>query len=410
MDKSAMGKCGVRCRRRRPWLNDDEDPTDCNDGKTYLYVLQRGASNVYFSVIRSALSIPPWSDPLQSEVASWWGQFKTPLPVEAWPAVISARFPGEEETRVRECINRLMGLSTERPSIRREEYLVFETDQDHSTTYFEARRQEMSSTTAGYLSRLVAIPRLREVRALLGFSRIVAPELDPTMEVFNDEQGINVTTAPISAKLLDWLPAVENLGEGIFLQLNAARLAQWEELPSVKRRADILIKAYSVWRQKRGLSEVKGQRPRLILLHTLAHLLIRQMSLDCGYSSASLRERIYSDEHMAGLLIYTSTPDSDGSLGGLVRQTRLVRGEDGTERDCFGRVISDVIELAKTCSSDPLCREHDPRKTERLNASACHACAMVSETSCEFGNRLLDRGMVASLPNSDLTGYFDYDK
>jgi hypothetical protein len=113
---------------------------------------------------------------------------------------------------------------------------------------------------------------------------------------------------------------------------------------------------------------------------------------------------------MAGLLIYTSTPDSDGSLGGLVRQTKLAKNPDGSERDNFGRLLTEVIELAQICSSDPLCREHDPRRTERLNAAACHACAMVSETSCEFGNRLLDRGMVVNLPNERPTGYFDYDE
>ena len=409
MDKNAMGELAVRCKRRRPWLNDDEDPIDCNDGTMLLYVLQRGASNVYFSVVRSALSIPPWSDPLQADVASWWGQFKTPLPEVAWPAVIGARFPGVDEARVRECIQRLLGLASERPSIRREEYQVFEADQDHSTTFFEARRQEMSPFTSRYLSRLVAIPRLREVRALLGFTRIEAPEADPTMEVFNEEQGVKVTTAPISAKQLDWLPAVENLGEGVFLQLNTERLRRWEQLEAVRRRTDILIRAYSAWRQKRGLPEVKDQESRLILLHTLGHLLMRQMSLDCGYSSASLRERIYSDAQMAGLLIYTSTPDSDGSLGGLVRQTRLVR-DCGSVRDCFGRLLEDVRDLALTCSGDPLCREHDPRRTDRLNAAACHACAMVSETSCEFGNRLLDRGTVTSLPNGAKTGYFDFDE
>lgn len=129
---------------------------------------------------------------------------------------------------------------------------------------------------------------------------------------------------------------------------------------------------------------------------------MRQMSLDSGYSSASLRERIYSDENMAGLLIYTSTPDSDGSLGGLVRQTKPpTRFED---------LLMSSVDFARICSSDPLCREHDPRRTERLNGAACHACAMVSETSCEFGNRLLDRGMVVNLPNEKPTGYFNYDE
>ena len=405
LGREAMAEARCTCQGRRPWLDDERE--DCTER---LYALQRGASNVYFSVVRSALSIPPWSDPLQAEVASWWGQFRNPLPAEAWSAVIQARFPGDDEERVRQCIARLEELKTQRPSIRREEYLVLDTDQDHISAYFEARRQEMSPRTKKFLSRLVAIPRLREVRALLGFTRIEAPEMDPTMEVFNEEQGLAVTTAPLSAKQVDWLPAVENLGEGAFLSLNLQRLLEWEKQGAVQRRAGELLNVYSVWRQKRGLQALRGQRPRLILLHTLAHLLMRQMSLDCGYSSASLRERIYSDENMAGLLIYTSTPDSDGSLGGLVRQTRFVKNPDGSERDNFGRLLIDIIELARTCSSDPLCREHDPQRTERLNGAACHACAMVSETSCEFGNRLLDRGMIVNLPNEKPTGYFDYDE
>ena len=229
------------------------------------------------------------------------------------------------------------------------------------------------------------------------------------MEVFNEASGVGVTTAPLSARQLDWLPAVENLGEGVFLRLNRHRLAEWEELELVKRRAEVLLKAYSEWRQKRGLQPLKEQKPRLLLLHTIAHLLMRQMSLDCGYSSASLRERIYSDSEMAGILIYTSAPDSDGSLGGLVRQARLTRNPDGTQRDSFGRLLNDVVELARICSSDPLCREHDPKRTGRLNGAACHACAMVSETSCEFGNRLIDRRMVATLPGGFGKGYFDFD-
>lgn len=93
-----------------------------------------------------------------------------------------------------------------------------------------------------------------------------------------------------------------------------------------------------------------------------------------------------------------------------MRQTRLTTNPDGSVRDNFGRLLRDVVELARTCSSDPLCREHDPRRTGRLNAAACHACAMVSETSCEFGNRLLDRAMVASLPNIRPSGFFDFDE
>ena len=397
LGKDAMAEARCSCQGRRPWLDDERE--ECTER---LYSLQRGASNVYFSAVRSALSIPPWSDPLQAEVASRWGAFKTPLPAENWSAVIGALFPGHDEERIRQCIARLEDLKTQRPSIRREEYLVFDTDQDHLSASFETRRQRMSRRTETFVSRLVAIPRLREVRALLGFTRIEVPEMDPTMEVFNEEQGLAVTTAPLSAKQLDWLPAVENLGEGVFLGLNLQRLLKWENQAGVKKRAAELLNCYSRWRQKRGLQALRDQRPRLILLHTLAHLLMRQMSLDCGYSSASLRERLYSDRNMAGLLIYTSTPDSDGSLGGLVRQTKRPEKFEG--------VMMAAVDLARVCSNDPLCREHDPRRTDRLNGAACHACAMAAETSCEFGNRLLDRGMVVSLPNQKATGYFDYDE
>ena len=115
MSREAMSECGVRCNRKRPWLNDDPDSEDCGVTKTRLYVLQRGASNVYFSVVRSALSIPPWSDPLQAEVASFWGQFRIPLPPESWSAVIRSSFPDQPEERIRDCIARLEGLKTERP-------------------------------------------------------------------------------------------------------------------------------------------------------------------------------------------------------------------------------------------------------------------------------------------------------
>jgi hypothetical protein len=397
LGRDAMAEARCTCQGRRPWLDDEQE--SCAE---HLYALQRGASNIYFSVVRSALSVPPWSDPLQAEVAAWWGQFREPLPPVVWSTVIKARFPTEDEVRVRECIQRLMGLRTQRPSIRREEYQVLNVEQDYLSPFFEARRQEITSGNQEFVSIVVAIPRLREIKALVGFSRIEAPESDPTMEVFNEEQGFSVTTAPLASARPDWLPAVENLGEGIFLRLELGRLARWEALPAVKRRGGALLKAYSAWRQRRGLQELKRQAPRLILLHTLAHLLMRQISLDCGYSSASLRERIYSDEQMAGLLIYTSTPDSDGSLGGLVRQAKP------PER--FESTLLASVDLARICSGDPLCREHDPTRTERLNGAACHACAMTSETSCEFGNRLLDRGLVVALSNQESAGYFDYDR
>jgi hypothetical protein len=133
------------------------------------------------------------------------------------------------------------------------------------------------------------------------------------------------------------------------------------------------------------------------MLHTFAHLLIRELALECGYNAASIRERIYADvegdQPQAGILIYTAAADSDGTLGGLV---------DLGRPDNLGRLIEQALNRARVCSSDPLCSEHDPEKDRSLHAAACHACAFVAETSCERGNRYLDRSLlVTTLERSD---------
>lgn len=398
LGRDAMKEARCSCQGRRPWL--DNQTEQCTEP---LYALLRGASNVYFSVTRSALSIPPWSDPLQAEVASWWNAaFTDPPARDHWPLLIGLKFPNRNQARIVQCIEKVVEFEQSKISIRCEEYEAFTAEQDQNAFYFVTRKRELSLGAGEFLAHLVAVPRLREIRALTAFTRINAPEFDPVMEIIDEEQQLQVSLAPLSAKKLDWLPAIENLGEGIFLELNPQRLKEWESLEAVRKRANRLLTSYSTWREGRGLQGIQGQEPRLILLHTLAHMLIRHMSLDSGYSSASLRERIYSDEQMHGILIYTSTPDSDGSLGGLVRQTR-------SSAEFHGYLMSSVG-LSQICSNDPLCREHDPGRTQRLNGAACHSCAMVSETSCEFGNRLLDRAALVSLPNQERTGYFDYDR
>jgi hypothetical protein len=396
-----MVEARCSCQSRRPWLNDDRE--DCAEP---LHALQRGASNVYFSVLRSALSIPPWTNPLLLDVNEWWHSLHPDYrPAEAeWPLHIKTKFGPDKIQEVTAHLKKILGIDTEPMSIRQEEYdALLHSDSGQPDVYFQTIRRDLTERGIRFLSNLIAVPRLREVRALKGFSRIEAPEMDPTMELFGDIGALNVETASLSARALDWLPAVENFGEGVFWSLQPERLKIWEDRKGVKRRAGMLLRAYSAWRQSRGLPAVNEQPPRLILLHTLAHLLIRQMSLDCGYSSASLRERIYAGRDMAGVLIYTSTPDSDGSLGGLVRQTK--------PPDKFADALFAAVDLARICSGDPLCREHEPRHTERLNGAACHACSMVAETSCEFGNRLLERRMILSLPgDAEKTGYFDFDE
>ena len=234
--------------------------------------------------------------------------------------------------------------------------------------------------------------RLREVRALRGFTRVFPPAA-------GDDERI----AKISLNRPPWLPAVENRGEGIFIQLRLDRVRTWENSQAVVDRAAAIRKAYEqAWRDRgRPGAPPKLVTPRLLLIHSLAHALIRQLSLSCGYSSASLRERLYVDVgsswDMAGLLIFTSSPDADGTLGGLARQ-----GESTN----IVRVFEDALSSMTWCSSDPLCIEGVHARTEPANGAACHACLLAAETSCEEFNAFLDRSLLVGTPGQPELGFF----
>jgi hypothetical protein len=137
-----------------------------------------------------------------------------------------------------------------------------------------------------------------------------------------------------------------------------------------------------------------------LMLHSFAHILIKQLTLDCGYSSASLRERLYIDDDtdgMCGVLIYTGTSDSDGTLGGL--QSRA-------ERKILENTILTALEAARWCSSDPLCISGDMAQSEALSIAACHSCLLLPETSCEFHNRYLDRALLVGTVEDSEIGFF----
>jgi hypothetical protein len=140
---------------------------------------------------------------------------------------------------------------------------------------------------------------------------------------------------------------------------------------------------------------------RYVLLHSFAHALLRELALECGYTASSIRERLYATgedgDDMAGVLLYTAAPDSEGTLGGLVSLG---------EQEHLGPLLRQALERAQLCSSDPLCAEHDPRTDSSVHLAACHACQFASETSCEHGNRFLDRTtLVPTLARDDLA-YF----
>lgn len=200
-----------------------------------------------------------------------------------------------------------------------------------------------------------------------------------------------------------WLPAYIVHGEGLYFELAHERLAAWEQQENVIARVAPLARRFGALQDQRRL-DAREISPRFVLLHTLAHLLINQLTFDCGYSSASLRERLYAsaDPHMpmAGVLIYTANGDSEGTMGGLVRM-----GKPGN----IEPVIHKALLGAQWCSADPVCMEvgsQSGQGPDSCNLAACHSCALVPETACEEFNRFLDRGLVVGTPDDPSLGFF----
>jgi len=385
---SALGQC----QGARPWLGNDASET-CLEGE--VRTMLRGASNLYFAVVHSALSVPEWDDPVHAAIASYEEQLQQIDSLQKLKDAINlgifARFGPFDPAHVFAALQRRREQATNRPTpldIRREEFSALRSMQSGSHAADREFQIEPVSVPRAFdalIERVAIVRRLREVRALAGFTRIDG-SFDP--ETDEDEQK-RYRVQSLSQTELHWRPAVELRGEGIFIELAEALVQRWEQRDSVVSRSAAMERTHEDWRHARKLPVARYPGARFVLLHSLAHLLIQSLALDCGYSSSSIRERIYSSADsrgtMAGILLYTATPDSDGSLGGLADKGRP---------EMLGPLLQDAIERAHYCSSDPLCGHCAPGEMGHLNGAACHACLLISETSCERGNRYLDRAHV----------------
>lgn len=249
-----------------------------------------------------------------------------------------------------------------------------------------------------------AVDKLRKVNALVGFTRI---------DDMERAEGLGHRLVPLTrTRRPSWTVATEDRGEGMFLQFDEERISRWERAICKSEIFEAHIAAHERNYLARLSDTAKAedhlkrfQPPRYWLLHTVAHVLIREMAMASGYSAASISERIYawpkSDNRSpaAGILLITTASDSDGTLGGLVQQS--------TRRE-LERTLSAALRKARRCSSDPVCAHRTPQDPEDfLHGAACHTCAMASETSCERANRFLDRRFLVDLPGASGYGFFD---
>lgn len=405
------------CSGSRPW-HGTEQQEGCG---LPLKGSLRSASNVYYAVTRSSIYLPQSTEPSVESILELFGSHAGLATVlqafkdmGAKPAVAALRNVaraalegfGDLEVQAavdlefspREDIPRDTGDGTQdsETDFRRAEFVVLRTPQRHAELESHSRPiAEYGRWMHEYFDRVLLVDRLRETRAMVGFERIV-PETPAQIDQrkrllwFEQEPG-------------DWLPAALVYGEGLFLSLREDKLQAWEGQLVVSERAERLQHLFDSAAAQRRL-QTRELPARMALVHTLAHLVINRLTFECGYSSASLRERLYlshGPRPMAGVLIYTAAGDSEGTMGGLVR---MGRPENLT------RILARALEDASWCSADPVCMEVGSthgQGPDSCNLAACHNCALVPETACEQFNRFLDRGVVVGTIDYPSLGFFD---
>jgi hypothetical protein len=401
----SLAQLNLTCRGIQPWQSPRPEMAHPETAE----VVQRGASNVYFAHVRSAIDIPPESkfnedDELAHEIMASAefevvvGSPQGPVAAHLIQALAQSHdvAASEIEALVRAEVQRREGMPSPlgAEDIEGAEWLAFLTPHTEADDRDRFITKHVDLPVAGDdgdprlalfdpVDRVVQAIRLREVRALTGFSRIA-----PSGPIVPPDLG----------RGLDWLPALEVYGEGIFVAFDEKTVEEWEGGPAADRVRVLAARRDSSF-QREWLPDVSA---RFVMLHTLAHLLIRQLAFDSGYASASLTERIYARQPTeaaagaAGILIYTAAGDQEGTLGGLVRQ--------GEPQRLMSMMLA-LLTRAAWCSSDPICRESAGQGVSALNLAACHACALLAETSCGYSNALLDRALVVGSRDRGVSFY-----
>lgn len=406
----ALHRIGQDCRGSRPWLGEDGGSNHCGE---YLRVVQRGASNVYFSNVVSSIYLPLWAEKSKQAVVDalenpkYWGILTNGLVdgtrIDPAKAKVVAEMLDLSSTDLIETGQRRLDgvpaveeLDSEE-AYRRQEYNALRAGRGGPETELlvdvrEAESYDRRISASKFFSQICLVRKLRETRVLAGFTRLLPP---------SGNMAPDSVQALRSGPHAAWLPAIIVRGEGMFFEFNLAQINKWLACSNADARIANMANIYNQNRVQRGQAE-RSITPKFVMIHTLAHMLINQLAFDCGYGSASIRERIYCEsepdsEPMQGLLLYTASGDSEGTMGGLVRQG---------EPDRLPETLMRALRRAQWCSSDPVCIESKGQGTDNSNLAACHACVLVSETSCEEGNRMLDRAMVVGRPKYPGSGYF----
>lgn len=385
---SALGYCGGK----RPWLG-AYAKENCNEPSRLLI---RTASNAYFPQLLSVISLPARDEAVKEAVTAAWDFLEgvenaDDVARERKKAKVRALLEGITDDEVLAEIQARLGGAEEKPkSVKRAELETLiaskvEIGSDRPDGVYFARtlpRADWDQPWMAKIERVVLVHRLREVTALLGFTRFEAQSPDTEGEL-----EVGVRPAALAREGPSWLPAFENKGEGIFLQFSQEAIRQWLLKPGVGQRGRNLLAGFETWHAEHSQSKRRFTGLPYIMLHSFAHMLITAVSMECGYPASSIRERIYAVDGVGyGVLLYTGSPDAEGTLGGLADAGRRIDEH-----------VLAALRQGGLCSNDPVCAQHEaenPHEHRFLHGAACHGCLLIAETSCEQHNEFLDRALV----------------
>ena len=387
------------CDGNRPWLGPYSRDV-CNEPNRLLI---RQASNAYFSQRMSVISLPDRNEDIRDAVQSVWdfvggvddaGEVKYERKKAKVQAVLEGFTDYEvfDEIKVKRGQAAAKGKSVKQAELETLIAAKDEVGEDRPDGDYFARnlpRDSWGKSWMKNIERVVLVHRLREVTAQVGFTRFEAtsPDIDGELEI-----GVQRS---MLAREISWLPAIENRGEGVFIQFSKEAIENWISRTDVVGRGLLLERGFRIWGEDRKSSSRVFPGLPYLLLHSFSHLMVTAVALECGYPASSIRERIYAIPDAGyGVLLYTATSDAEGTLGGLVQVGKQIHEH-----------VRNALELGELCSNDPVCAQHDPSdQHERrfLHGAACHGCLLIAETSCEQHNEFLDRALV--VPTVDNLG------
>jgi MrfA Zn-binding domain len=432
-DTSIVCKCGRRlslqetfqpgrlgaCRGERPWLL-DRAPEGCLHN---LKLLTRTATNTYFPQVYSVISLPAEEDELSRLVDDLSADMHMVQSVadvamakhfvDKLRVSLGAYADADIFERLQRLRNRADVEAKHSPKLSEFDALASgraEIGQNHPSAKLYAQTlpravwaDPSDSRDMRAITNVVAVHRLREVSCLYGFTRFEAAPTSADGDI--EDIRLAVRGAPLSQGA-EWLPAIEQFGEGIFVHFDAAAINAWLQQPAVARRHDRLLQGYTQWQKRLAHSAPGYPGTAYVLLHSISHALMTEIALDCGYPATALKERVYSlplgaapgQIEQCGILIYTATAGAQGTLGGLVATTPR-----------FAGILRRALDKLRICSNDPVCADHEPddRSGDRAtHGAACHGCLLVAETSCEMRNLFLDRTLLVTTMAGERAGFF----